>query len=149
MRMRLRWLLPLVLVLVVGIAQAIEPLPFKSGAQRERFQNLTKQLRCMVCQNEDLADSNADLARDLRKRIFQMMEDGKSDAEIKQYLVDRYSEFVLYKPPVKPATWLLWFGPALILVLGGAGAAIWLRRRSSRNAAAVTEKTDADWEENW
>lgn len=149
MSTRIRCLLLALLVLLAGIAHAIEPLPFKNDAQRERFQNLTKQLRCMVCQNEDLADSNADLARDLRKRIFEMMENGKSDAEIKQYLVDRYSEFVLYKPPVKPATWLLWFGPALILILGGTGALVWLRRRASRNAVAVTEKTDADWEENW
>ncbi len=149
MTRRVRWLLPFMLLLVIGIAHAIEPLPFKNDAQRERFQNLTRQLRCMVCQNEDLADSNADLARDLRKRIFEMMENGKSDAEIKRYLVDRYSEFVLYKPPVKPGTWLLWFGPALILILGGAGAAIWLRRRASSHATAVTEKTDADWGENW
>ncbi|MGB8633687.1 MAG: cytochrome c-type biogenesis protein [Rhodanobacteraceae bacterium] len=145
----LRTLILALLLAVCGLAHAIEPLPFKNDAQRLRFQNLTSQLRCMVCQNEDLADSNADLARDLRHKIFDMMQAGKTDAEIKQYLVDRYSEFVLYKPPVKPGTWALWFGPAVILLLGGAGALIWLRRRSNPKAAAVTEKTDADWEENW
>lgn len=142
----------LILALLLGLfslAHAIEPLPFKDDAQRLRFQNLTGQLRCMVCQNEDLADSNAKLARDLRHKIFQMMQEGKSDAEIKQYLVDRYSDFVLYKPPVKPGTWALWFGPAVILLLGGTGALIWLRRRANPKAVAVTEKNDADWEENW
>lgn len=149
MSARLRYLLLALLVLLSGMAHAIDPLPFKDDMQRQRFQNLTKQLRCMVCQNEDLADSNAELARDLRQRIFEMMEEGKTDAEIKQYLVDRYSEFVLYKPPVKPATWLLWFGPGIILLLGGSGAVVWLRRRSTAHATAVTEHTDGDWEENW
>jgi cytochrome c-type biogenesis protein CcmH len=113
---------------------AIEPLPFKDHAQEVRFQNLTKQLRCLVCQNENLADSNADLARDLRLEVFQLMQQGKSDAEIKQYLVDRYSDFVLYDPPLKPGTWLLWFGPLAILLAGGAVVAVAVRRRNSGNA---------------
>lgn len=145
----MRTLILVLLLAVFGTAHAIDPLPFKDDAQRLRFQNLTGQLRCMVCQNEDLADSNAKLARDLRQKIFEMMQQGKSDAEIKEYLVDRYSEFVLYKPPVKPGTWALWFGPGVILLLGGAGALVWLRRRSNPKAVAVTEKTDEDWEENW
>ena len=136
--------LALALLIFSGLAAAIEPLPFKDEAQRVRFQNLTKQLRCMVCQNEDLADSNAELARDLRRQIFQMMQEGKSDAEIKQYLVERYSDFVLYKPPLQPKTWLLWFGPGLILLLGAGGAVLYLRRRSSRDATAVI-----DGDDNW
>lgn len=119
---------------------AIEPLPFKDHAQEVRFQNLTKQLRCMVCQNENLADSNADLARDLRLEVFQLMQQGKSDDQIKQYLVDRYSDFVLYDPPLKPGTWLLWFGPLAILLVGGAVVTVAIRRRNHGNGAIDDDK---------
>lgn len=130
---------------------AIEPLPFKDHAQEVRFQHLTKQLRCMVCQNEDLADSNADLARDLRLEVFQLMQQGKSDDEIKQYLVNRYSDFVLYDPPLKPATWLLWFGPLAILLAGAAVVTVAIRRRrgaagaNDNPAGAEPADTGDDW----
>ncbi len=128
------------LLLFAGVAhaQAIEPMPFKDHAQELRFQQLTHQLRCPMCQNETLADSNAPIARDLRNQIFQMMQRGGSDEEIKQYLVARYSKFVLYDPPLTPGTWLLWFGPLLIL-LGGAGVVLVAIRRRSRAASTTTE----------
>ena len=119
-------------------AQAIEPMPFANHAQELRFQHLTQQLRCPMCQNETLADSNAPIARDLRNQIFQMMQQGKSDEEIKQYLVARYSRFVLYDPPLTPGTWLLWFGPLLIL-LGGAGVVLAAIRKRSRTGSIATE----------
>jgi cytochrome c-type biogenesis protein CcmH len=119
-------------------AQAIETMPFKDHAQELRFQHLTHQLRCPMCQNETLADSNAPIARDLRNQIFQMMQQGKSDEEIKQYLVARYSRFVLYDPPLTPGTWLLWFGPLLIL-LGGAGVVLVAIRKRSRAGSIATE----------
>jgi cytochrome c-type biogenesis protein CcmH len=124
------------LLLFAGFAaaQAIDPLPFKDHAEEVRFQQLTRQLRCLVCQNENLADSNADLARDLRREVFQLMQAGKSDAEIKQYLVDRYSDFVLYDPPVRPGTWLLWFGPLLILLAGAAVVVVTVRKRNRAEA---------------
>jgi len=124
-----------VFLLLAGAAhaQAIEPLPFQDHAQELRFQHLTHQLRCPMCQNETLADSNAPIARDLRNQIFQMMQQGKSDDEIKQYLVDRYSGFVLYDPPLTAGTALLWFGPLLIL-LGGAGVVLVAIRRRNRPA---------------
>lgn len=122
---------------------AIEPLPFESAAQRERFQNLTSEIRCMVCQNESLADSSADLASDLRRKIFEMMQAGKTDVEIKQYLVARYSDFVLYDPPLKPKTWLLWFGPGLILLAGALVVALFLRKRTRR--ATTVPIGDDDW----
>lgn len=131
-------------------AQAIDPLPFKDHAEEVRFQHLTRQLRCLVCQNEDLADSNADLARDLRHEVFQLMQQGRSDAQIKQYLVERYSDFVLYDPPLQPDTWLLWFGPLLIL-LAGAGVVVATIRKRSRadgpDASADHEPADSgdDW----
>lgn len=144
--MRLRPVLLAALLACAGHAVAaggaIEPLPFKDHAQEVRFQNLTKQLRCMVCQNENLADSNADLARDLRLEVFQLMQQGKSDAEIKQYLVDRYSDFVLYDPPLQPGTWLLWFGPLAILLAGGAVVAVAIRRRNRGNASGDDKPAD-------
>ena len=113
------------------VAYAIDPLPFKDRAEEVRFQNLTKQLRCLVCQNQDLADSDADLAKDLRKQVFDMMQSGKSDDEIKQYLVARYNDFVLYDPPLKPGTWLLWFAPFALVLIGACVVARILRRRSA------------------
>ncbi|HEY8327733.1 MAG TPA: cytochrome c-type biogenesis protein [Rhodanobacter sp.] len=131
------------LLLCAGVAhaQAIEPMPFKDHAQELRFQQLTHQLRCPMCQNETLADSNAPIARDLRNQIFQMMQQGRSDEEIKQYLVARYSRFVLYDPPLTPGTWLLWFGPLLIL-LGGAGVVLVAIRKRSRTGTATEAPTD-------
>ncbi|KZC35980.1 MULTISPECIES: cytochrome c-type biogenesis protein [Rhodanobacter] len=124
-------------------AQAIEPMPFKDHVQELRFQHLTHQLRCPMCQNETLADSNAPIARDLRNQIFQMMQQGRSDEQIKQYLVARYSSFVLYDPPLSSRTWLLWFGPLLIL-LGGAGVVLAVIRKRSRAGATAGTATAAD-----
>ena len=122
-------------------AQAIEPMPFASHAQEVRFQQLTAQLRCPMCQNETLADSNAPIARDLRNQIFQLMQHGQSDEQIKQYLVARYSDYVLYDPPLKPGTMLLWFGPLLVL-LGGAGVVLMAIRKRSR--AGIVADTPSD-----
>lgn len=124
-------------------AFAIDPLPFKDRAQEVRFQHLTRQLRCLVCQNQDLADSEADLAKDLRHQVFQMMQDGKSDDQIKQYLVSRYNDFVLYDPPLQPGTWLLWFAP-FALVLIGAGVLWKILRRRAKQPLAATENEE-DW----
>ncbi|MHB1059372.1 MAG: cytochrome c-type biogenesis protein [Rhodanobacter sp.] len=128
-------------------AQAIEPMPFKDHAQELRFQHLTHQLRCPMCQNETLADSNAPIARDLRNQIFRMMQQGRSDEEIKQYLVARYSDFVLYDPPLTAGTSLLWFGPLLIL-LGGAGVVLVMIRQRSR-AARTVDETPTDSGDDW
>ena len=84
----------------------------------ERVMKLSKELRCLVCQNETLADSRADLAEDLRGQIREQMKAGKSDKEIIAYLTDRYGKFILYKPPVDPTTYLLWFGPFILLLAG-------------------------------
>jgi cytochrome c-type biogenesis protein CcmH len=128
-------------------AFAIDPLPFKDRAEEVRFQNLTKQLRCLVCQNQDLADSDADLAKDLRKQVFDMMQSGKSDAEIKDYLVARYNDFVLYDPPVKPGTWLLWFAPFVFVLIGVFVVARILRARAQQAGGAQPGDTESgdDW----
>jgi cytochrome c-type biogenesis protein CcmH len=145
------------------LAHAIDPLQFKDREQEVRFQNLAKQLRCLVCQNQDLADSDADLAKDLRKQVFDMMQSGKSDAQIKEYLVARYNDFVLYDPPLKPGTMLLWFAPGVLVLIGAVVLIGILRRRqkqwtqaSASDSAAVTPQTagssgtiDHDPGEDW
>ncbi|AHX12711.1 cytochrome C biogenesis protein [Dyella jiangningensis] len=133
----------------VSFAQAIDPLPFKDHAQEVRFQALTRELRCLVCQNENLADSNADLARDLRHEVFDLMQQGKSDDEIKQYLVDRYSDFVLYDPPVKSSTVLLWFGPLAILLAGAVVVVVTVRRRGRAAPVAVQDEKPNDEGDDW
>jgi len=135
--------LALVLLLACAGAHAIDPLQFKDRAEEQRFQKLTRELRCLVCQNQNLADSEADLAKDLRRQVYTMMQSGKSDEEIKQFLVSRYNDFVLYDPPLKPGTWLLWFAPG-VLVAVGAGVLVNIVRRRSRQIPAGAE-TEEDW----
>jgi cytochrome c-type biogenesis protein CcmH len=121
-------------------AQAIDPLPFKDRVEEVRFQHLTAQLRCLVCQNESLADSNADLARDLRHEVFDLMNSGRSDAQIKEYLVQRYSDFVLYDPPFRRGTLLLWLGPIILLMLIAAALMSTHRWRSGLDAQERQEE---------
>jgi len=117
-------------------AIAKDAQPNEDPQIEQRMKNLTEQLRCLVCQNETLADSHADLAEDLRKQIREQMKAGKSDKEIIAYLTDRYGDFVLYKPPVKTTTYLLWFGPFVFLV----GGTIVLYRYLSRRRKMIEEK---------
>lgn len=130
-------------------AQAIEPMPFTDHAQELRFQHLTHQLRCPMCQNETLADSNAPIARDLRNQIFKLMQQGKSDDEIKQYLVARYSNYILYDPPLKPGTVLLWFGPLAILLAGAGVVLVAIRKRRREGVDTKTVGDSADNGEDW
>ena len=135
---------------VCTLAHAIDPLPFKDRAEELRFQALTKQLRCLVCQNESLADSNAPLAADLRRDVFEQMQSGKSDDEIKAWLIARYSDFVLYDPPLRGGTLLLWFGPALVLLVGGAAVVLAVRRRARpATATSATQRPASDVEDDW
>jgi cytochrome c-type biogenesis protein CcmH len=97
---------------------------FNTVTQQNQFNALIQNLRCLVCQNQYLAESNASLAKDLRTQIFSMVETGKSDQEIKQYLVQRYGEFVSYTPPFEPGTYILW-GLPVILLLGGIAIILW------------------------
>ncbi|CAN7578062.1 cytochrome c-type biogenesis protein [Pseudomonas solani] len=121
---------------LTGVARAaIDTYEFKNEAERERFRVLTEELRCPKCQNQNIADSNAPIATDLRREIFRMLEEGKGDDEIVDFLVARYGDFVRYKPPVNGRTLLLWYGPAGLLV-GGllVLGVIVLRRRRVENA---------------
>jgi len=101
----------------------------------ERARGLAKQLRCLVCQNQSIDDSDAELAHDLRAIVREQLQAGASDEEILAFLTARYGDFVLLKPPVKPVTWGLWFGPLALLLVAGAGVALYLRRRGSRDVA--------------
>ncbi len=138
----------LVLVLLAallwsGFAAAKEaPLASNDPALEQRMKNLSSKLRCLVCQNQTLADSNADLAVDLRNEIREKMQKGMTDAEIRTYLVDRYGDFVLYQPPFKPVTFLLWLGPFLLLALGFGILYLNLRRR--QKLLAEPEQNSAD-----
>ncbi len=95
-----------------------EPLVFMTQEQEDRFNELTMELRCTVCQNQNLADSDATLAHDLRRKVHEMLLMGKTDDEIKKYMVDRYGDFVLYRPPVQQNTYLLWLAPLVMLLIG-------------------------------
>ena len=119
------------------------PLQFTDAAEEHRFQKLIAELRCVMCQNQSLADSNALIARDLRREVLGLMRQGKSNREIKDFLVARYGEFVLYRPQVESRTWLLWFGPALVLLAGGVLIASVLRRRA--NAGPPPSDDEQEW----
>ncbi|QTN24982.1 cytochrome c-type biogenesis protein CcmH [Rhizobacter sp. AJA081-3] len=125
-----RWMLALLLALPLA-ADAKEAAPASDDPVLEaRVMRISAELRCLVCQNQTIADSHADLAQDLRQQVREMLQKGQSDAQIIDYMTQRYGDFVLYRPPVKSTTALLWYGPAL-LVLGGLGVlAVVLRRRS-------------------
>jgi cytochrome c-type biogenesis protein CcmH len=115
-------LLALLLVglLAIGNASAytLEEFTFESQAEFNTFRDLIAKLRCLVCQNESLASSQAGVAQDLREEVYRMVQEGQSEKEIVTFLVDRYGDFVLYEPPIKPSTYILWFGPFVFLGLG-------------------------------
>jgi len=117
-------------LLLALTAAAKDPLIFMNPEQEARYNQLTVELRCLVCQNQNLADSDAPLAQDLRAEIYDMMQAGRSDEEIKTFLVDRYGDFVLYDPPVKGNTMALWFAPVVLLLLGALVVVITVRKRS-------------------
>jgi cytochrome c-type biogenesis protein CcmH len=117
-------------------------LPPQSPAYQARLRALSEELRCLVCQNQSLADSNAELAVDLKREVERLMTEGKSDEEIKTYLVQRYGDFVLYKPPMQSNTLLLWGGPFALLLAGGVAWRL-AQRRTKLAAAAETNPTQS------
>jgi cytochrome c-type biogenesis protein CcmH len=128
-------LLLLCLVVTSTVAQVRRPDPVKGDPALEaRLHKLSQELRCLVCQNETLADSRADLAEDLRDEIRQQMKAGKSDQEIIAFLTERYGQFILYRPQVTPTTYLLWFGPFVLLLAGLAVLFYYIRQRRDQIA---------------
>ena len=118
----------------------LQPLKFDSSNQESRYKMLIAELRCLVCQNQNLADSNAELARDLRLLTYNMILSGRSDSEIIQFMVSRYGDFVLYRPPLKPSTALLWFAPLILL---GGGCLVLFRIFRSQNKVSPSDLTSA------
>jgi cytochrome c-type biogenesis protein CcmH len=140
----MRFLTALAVALLLGgsaLAKEAAPLA-QDEAVEKRLVAIAEDLRCLVCQNESLAGSRADLAEDLRREVRGLIKQGKTDQEVKDFLVTRYGDFVLYQPPVKPTTWLLWGGPFLLLVAGVAALIVYLRRRG--RAVVGTPLSDED-----
>ena len=141
-----RFLAAMVLGLsLAGVAHAaIDTYEFAKEGDRERFRELTKELRCPKCQNQDIADSNAPIASDLRREIHRLLTEGKDDGQIIEFMVDRYGEFVRYKPALTARTGLLWFGPAVLLVVGVGVIALTLRRRRRQPATSPRDLDPAE-----
>jgi len=119
--------------------QVQEPMVFASQEQEERFNQLTQELRCLVCQNQNLADSDAPLAHDLRREVHEMLQTGQSNEEIKLFLVERYGDFVLYRPPVQTNTYLLWLAPLILLLVGA-----WILRGSIKKRSELLNSSDTE-----
>jgi cytochrome c-type biogenesis protein CcmH len=145
--MRLLLALLLCLASLPAFAQANQqadaaPLLFRDAAEEARFHALASELRCVMCQNQSLADSNALIALQLRREVLDLMREGRSDSEVKDYLVQRYGEFVLYRPKVEGRTWLLWLGPVVLLLVGAGVVATIVRKRKP---AATNVDDGQEW----
>jgi cytochrome c-type biogenesis protein CcmH len=121
---------------------AIDAFPFETQQQEARYLKLIAELRCLVCQNQNLADSNAELALDLRRQVHEKILAGDSDGAIIDYMVTRYGDFVLYRPPVRPETYLLWFGPILLFLTGGVALLVFVRRHAAARGTSETLSSD-------
>lgn len=141
----MRTVVLLLALLFASASEAIDPLPFQDAAEEARFRNLAAELRCVLCQNQSLADSNAGIAQDLRKEVFGLMREGKSDEEIKTFLTERYTDFVLYKPRMEPRTWLIWFGPGFLLLAGVIALIVIVRRRARSVPTQTLPAPEEDW----
>ncbi len=133
----MRSLLLITALLFSLLAQAtnIEVYDFDNDQQERTYKEITTELRCLVCQNQDIADSNAELAQDMRHKVFKMLKQGKEKREIIDFMVKRYGDFVLYKPPFEGRTLILWIGPFILFVL-----AVWLMLRAIRKARERDQK---------
>ena len=143
---RLMSVLVLSLLLVAGTANAgvtLESFKFDTPAEELHFKKLIEEIRCLVCQNQSLVDSDAELAHDLRAEVYDMIQDGKSDEEIVEFLVARYGDFVLYNPPIKPSNYLIWFGPFVLLLVAGILLLRAVRRQKSTPAPEITPEERA------
>lgn len=141
--MKLKSLLVCCVLLFGGAAVAREAAPMAADLEIEkRMVAISEELRCLVCQNESLSGSHAELAQDLRREIRTMIAQGKTDKEILDFMVARYGDFVRYRPPMKPTTWLLWGGPFLLLAGGIAALIAFLRGRAKENAAPVLSEEE-------
>jgi len=140
---RVLYQLPLTLLLLVfatPLLAGIETYTFETPEQERVYKKLTEELRCLVCQNQNIAGSNAELAQDLRKKAYEQVKQGKSEDEVVDWMVDRYGDFVLYRPPVKATTMLLWVGPLLFLLI--AFVVLWRIGRARRSQPSEADSVD-------
>jgi cytochrome c-type biogenesis protein CcmH len=140
--MRLFALLLSCLLCTGALAKEAAPLA-ENPAVEQRLNIIAEEMRCLVCQNESLAGSRADLALDLRRELRELIRQGKTDAEIRTFMVERYGDFVLYRPPVKPSTWLLWAGPFVLVIGGIIGLLLFVRRRAKSVTPVALSAADA------
>jgi cytochrome c-type biogenesis protein CcmH len=128
----------------VANASPVETFEFRDEVTKVRFQALSKELRCPKCQNQNLADSNSAIAIDLRRELYELLQQGKADSEIINFMVSRYGEFVLYRPRVSSITYVLWFGPALLILIGVIVVILILRKKPAAKAdlALNTQQQD-------
>lgn len=130
------FLLAIASLVILQVSYANDAAPLADDPVTEqRLISISEEMRCLVCQNESLAGSRSDLANDLRREIRTLIKEGKSDDQIRNFMVERYGDFVLYRPPVKPITWLLWIGPFVILLIGIGFLFSYLRRRNTSVAS--------------
>ena len=146
MRLINLFLLHLVLIFSSNeaLASPVETFEFNDEVTKIRFQALSKELRCPKCQNQNLADSNSPIAQDLRKELYQLLQQGKADIEIVDFMVNRYGEFVLYRPRVSAVTYILWFGPVILILLGIIVVIFIVRRKAidEKDLALTSEQQD-------
>jgi len=136
-------LLIIFLALLPTTVFALDTLQFNDPEQQAIYETLTSELRCLVCQNQTIGDSNAELAADLRRQVYEMLQQGKSKQEILQFMTDRYGDFVLYNPPFKAKTGLLWLGPVAFLLIGIITVVVFIRRKKTAAASVVdAEQTE-------
>jgi cytochrome c-type biogenesis protein CcmH len=134
-------LLGITLLAAVPVRAAVDLTDFGGNKElEERYQTLVTELRCLVCQNQTIADSNADLAKDLRREVHDMLVAGKTDDDIKDFMLERYGDFVLYKPPVRTSTVPLWVGPFILLAIGLVVVVVIIRRRTSQAQPAMNSQ---------
>jgi len=135
-------ILPLItLLLWAGLGSAgVEYREFKNPEQQEAYESLTSELRCLVCQNQTIADSNADLAADLRRQVYEMLEKGQSKDEVVKFMTERYGDFVLYNPPFKVKTLLLWLGPVLFFLIGALFVIVLIRRKQTSPKPSLSDE---------
>lgn len=137
------WILAAILVFSTAAQAVIEVREFDDPAKKQLYEELIEELRCLVCQNQNLAASNADLAKDLRGQAYEMIQQGAGKSEIREYMTERYGDFVLYRPPLKSSTIVLWAGPALLLAVGLAVVVMVARRRAAAGGLDESERQRA------
>lgn len=124
------------------VAAPVTIYTFESSEKEKIFYKLSDELRCLVCQNQNIAESNSELAQDLRRQIYDMLQQGKSEAEIVDFMVERYGDYVLFNPPFKPLTWMLWLGPLIIFILAAGYALMTIKSKSKVEVADESLSTE-------